>query len=102
MRRRADIGTRAGEAGKVFCVVASEVTPLAGQTAKVTAEIARNVQQAARGTQDVSSKTGDINRAANETGAGSGAMLAASQDLPDQGELLRAEVAAFFSRARSA
>ncbi len=67
-----------------------------------TAEIARNVQQVAQGTQEVSSKITDVSRAAGETGAGSGAMLAAAKDLSAQGELLRTEVAAFFSRAHRA
>ncbi len=43
---------RAGEAGKGFAVVASEVKQLAGQTAKATEEIARQVTEIQRETAD--------------------------------------------------
>ncbi len=42
---------RAGEAGKGFAVVASEVKNLAGQTAKATEEIARNIGEVQAATQ---------------------------------------------------
>ena len=92
------IGGTIGEIREISTAIASAVE----EQSAATAEIARNVQQAAQGTQEVSSKIADVSRAASETGAGSGAMLSAAKTMSAQGELLRNEVAAFFTRARAA
>jgi|GEM_PF-1005095 len=52
---------RAGEAGRGFAVVASEVKSLAGQTAKATEEIARQIEAVEAATGDAVSTIGEIN-----------------------------------------
>lgn len=60
---------RAGEAGRGFAVVASEVKQLAGQTAKATAEIARQVTGIQNSTELAASTIGSIAETMSEVEA---------------------------------
>ncbi|MGH6738949.1 MAG: methyl-accepting chemotaxis protein, partial [Bradyrhizobium sp.] len=67
-----------------------------------TSEIARNVQQAAHGTQQVTSNIVVVQQAATDTGAASGQVLSAAEQLSQQSKDLANEVNRFLSDVRAA
>jgi methyl-accepting chemotaxis protein len=97
---------RAGEAGRGFAVVASEVKTLATQTAKatedVTAQIADGVDSAARSAEHAATNIGDVNRAATDTGAAAARVFASAHLLASEGGKLKAEVEKFLATVRAA
>ncbi|MET0539951.1 MAG: methyl-accepting chemotaxis protein [Xanthobacteraceae bacterium] len=68
---------RAGEAGRGFAVVASEVKALAGQTAKATEDIAAQIAGMQKATTRAIEAIGAIERTIREIGEISGAIAAA-------------------------
>ena len=74
---------RAGEAGKGFAVVASEVKNLANQSSKATEDIAQRIQALKEGMENISS-TMEISREAVSTGRGSIEQTAQTMDLAAQ------------------
>jgi methyl-accepting chemotaxis protein len=67
-----------------------------------TSEIAQNVQEAANGTQQVTSNIVVVQQAANDTGAASGQVLSAAEQLSQQSKDLANEVNRFLSEVRAA
>ena len=65
-------------------------------------EIARNVDNAARSAERVAANIGDVNRAAGETGAASGRVLASAQVLSGEGAELKFAVEKFLATVRAA
>ncbi|MCJ2062328.1 methyl-accepting chemotaxis protein [Methylobacterium sp. J-088] len=72
------------------------------QQGAATSEIVRNVAQAAQGTQAVSEDIADVHKAAGETGAASGQVLSAAQELARYSERLGQEVSTFLAAVRAA
>jgi methyl-accepting chemotaxis protein len=72
--------------------IAAAITGAVEQQQAATQEIARNVQQAAVGTKDVSNNIREVREAAEDTGASAHQVLASSQALSQQSEVLRGEV----------
>jgi methyl-accepting chemotaxis protein len=68
---------RAGEAGRGFAVVAGEVKALAGQTAKATDDIARQIADMQHATERSIAAIGAIERTIRDIGAISGAIASA-------------------------
>ena len=71
---------RAGEAGKGFAVVAQEVKMLAGQTAKATEEIERQISDIRDATRDVFSSVGEIGEAISSMSGFSTAVAGAVEE----------------------
>ncbi|WP_010684974.1 methyl-accepting chemotaxis protein [Methylobacterium mesophilicum] len=71
---------RAGEAGRGFAVVASEVKELAGQTAKATEEVARQIGEIQSWTGDASQAIAAVVSRINEISAVSGGIAAAIEE----------------------
>ncbi len=67
-----------------------------------TQEISRNVMHAAQGTQEVSDNIGGVNLAAQQTGSAATQVLASAGELSRNGEVLKAQVAAFLQEVRAA
>jgi methyl-accepting chemotaxis protein len=67
-----------------------------------TQEIARNVQQAAIGTQEVSSNIVSVTEAAQHTGSAATQLLAGSNDLAKQAEIMRTEVEKYIAGVKTA
>ncbi|HBT44156.1 MAG TPA: hypothetical protein DEB21_19795, partial [Rhodospirillaceae bacterium] len=70
---------RAGEAGKGFAVVASEVKHLAGQTARATEEIAGQVTGIQSASRDAVAAIASIRKVIDELGNMSGTIAAATE-----------------------
>jgi methyl-accepting chemotaxis protein len=87
-----------GEIGQISTTIASAME----QQGVATREIAENVQHAAHGTEQVSSKISLVTRAASDSKAVSGQILDASNELAQQGEVLKYEVEKFLKTVRSA
>ena len=87
---------RAGEAGRGFAVVAGEVKALAGQTAKATDDIAKQIADMQQATDRSIAAIGAIERTIREIGAISGAIASAvtEQGAATQEIARSAEVAA--------
>jgi methyl-accepting chemotaxis protein len=92
------IGEVIGEISGIATSIASAVE----QQGAATAEIARNVQEAARGTQEVASNITGVTQASGETGTAANQMLGAANELSQQAETLRTEVAQFLTTVRAA
>jgi methyl-accepting chemotaxis protein len=75
--------------------IAAAITGAVEQQQGATQEIARNVQQAAVGTKDVSSNIREVREAAEDTGAAAHQVLASSQTLSQQSDMLRDEVESY-------
>ena len=82
--------------------IATTISSAVEEQGVSTQEIARNVQQAAQGTQDVNSNIESVSKAAGETGAASGQVLNAAQEMSRQAEGLRGEVGRFLQEIRTA
>ena len=87
----------------------SEISEIAGVIAAsvdrqgtATQEITRNVREASRGTEDVSANIAGVNGAALETGKSAGEVLDAADQLSQQSETLRSELARFLAEVRAA
>lgn len=72
------------------------------QQTAATGEISRNAQHAATGVQEVADSVGVIRQAGDETGAASGEVKLAADQLVGQAATLRREVEAFLSEVRAA
>ncbi|MCA1940064.1 MAG: cache domain-containing protein [Caenispirillum bisanense] len=71
---------RAGEAGKGFAVVANEVKTLAGQTARATEDIARQIAAVQTATREAVSAIGEISEAIHEVSSVSSTIAAAVEE----------------------
>jgi methyl-accepting chemotaxis protein len=71
---------RAGEAGKGFAVVASEVKQLANQTSKATGEISRQIEAIQQATRDVVGEITRISTTMEEVNGNSSAVAAAIEE----------------------
>ncbi|MCG8652394.1 MAG: methyl-accepting chemotaxis protein, partial [Pirellulales bacterium] len=85
---------RAGEAGKGFAVVASEVKELASQTGKATEQIDRQVQEiqatavnSLQGVEKIAAHLGNITEAATAVAATAGQQGAATSDIASSANL---------------
>lgn len=72
------------------------------QQGSATQEIARNVQEAATGTEEVTRNITGVSQASQETGAASGQVTSAAENLLNQSRLLKNEVDNFVIQIRSA
>jgi uncharacterized protein YoxC len=72
------------------------------QQSATTREIARNTNEAASGAQDVSRNIVDVMEGAGQTGAASGQVVAASQELGRQADTLRSVITDFLATVRAA
>ena len=93
-----DIGSTIGRISEIATAIAVAVE----QQSKTTHEIARNVDHAARSTARVAGNIGDVNRAAGETGAASGRVLASAQVLSSEGSKFKEAVEQFLATVRAA
>jgi methyl-accepting chemotaxis protein len=93
-----DIGSTIGRISEIATAIAGAVE----QQSKTTHEIARNVDHAARSTARVAGNIGDVNRAASETGAASGRVLASAQVLSSEGSKFKQAVEQFLTTVRAA
>jgi methyl-accepting chemotaxis protein len=111
---------RAGEAGRGFAVVASEVKSLASQTARATDEISSHISGMQGATQEsvaaikeiggtigqisdiAASNIVEVNRGATETGSASEDVLHSARTLSSESTRLRAELDRFMSNIRAA
>ncbi|WP_342109938.1 methyl-accepting chemotaxis protein [Methylobacterium sp. SI9] len=82
--------------------VALSVAAAMEEQGAATSEIVRNVSQAAQGTQAVSADIADVHKAAGDTGAASGQVLSAAQELARYSESLGQEVSTFLAAVKAA
>jgi methyl-accepting chemotaxis protein len=87
-----------GKVSETATAIASAVE----EQGAATMEISRNVLQAAQGTQEVSGNIVGVNQAAQQTGAAATQVLASAGELSQNGETLKAQVAAFLREVRAA
>jgi methyl-accepting chemotaxis protein len=87
-----------GQVSETATAIASAVE----QQGAATQEITRNVVQAAKGTQEVSGNIAGVSRAAQQTGAAASQVLVSASELSKNGEVLKAQVAAFLRDIRAA
>ncbi|WP_044558508.1 methyl-accepting chemotaxis protein [Azospirillum sp. B4] len=89
-----------GTIGRISDIVTT-IAAAVEQQGAATNEIASSVAQAAAGTSDVSSTIGQVTRAASETGTMATDVLHAAQDLVNQSDRLRHQVAGFVTKVRA-
>ncbi len=65
-------------------------------------EVSGNIHQAAKGTELVNQNIFEVNKASQEAGGASSQVLASSEELAEQSEMLRAEVDKFIEQVRAA
>ncbi|MEL6064304.1 MULTISPECIES: methyl-accepting chemotaxis protein [unclassified Methylobacterium] len=82
--------------------VALSVAAAMEEQGAATSEIVRNVAQAAQGTQAVSADIADVHKAAGDTGAASGQVLSAAQELARYSASLGQEVSTFLAAVKAA
>ena len=82
--------------------IAAAIAAAVEEQGAATQEIARNVQEAAKGTGEVSSNIDGISKAVAETGAASGQVLSATQELSEQATRMTDEIDKFLADIRSA
>jgi methyl-accepting chemotaxis protein len=82
--------------------IATTIASAVEEQAAATREITRNTQEAARGTGEVSKNISGVNQTAQETGTAASEVLAASNQLGQQAEILRGEVDKFLASIRAA
>ncbi len=82
--------------------ISTTIAAAVEEQSAATQEIARNVQQAASGTQEVTDNIAGVTQATGEASAAAGQVLTASQEISQQGETLREEVAKFLRQVRAA
>jgi len=87
-----------GRVSEISTAIASAVE----EQGAATQEIARNVQQAAVGTQEVSSNIVSVTEAATHTGSAATQLLAGSNDLAKQAEVMRGEVEKYIAGIKAA
>ncbi|MES1152404.1 MAG: methyl-accepting chemotaxis protein, partial [Dongia sp.] len=87
-----------GRVSEISTAIASAVE----EQGAATQEIARNVQQAAVGTQEVSSNIVSVTEAAQHTGSAATQLLAGSNDLAKQAEVMRGEVEKYIAGIKAA
>jgi methyl-accepting chemotaxis protein len=92
------ISTTIGTINSIATTIAAAVE----EQGAATAEIARNVQEAARGTTEISTNIVGVNQAASETGMAAAQVLEAARELGSQSETLKAQVAGFLVKIRTA
>jgi methyl-accepting chemotaxis protein len=93
-----EIGATIGRISEIAMVIATAVE----QQSATTGEIARNVDNAARSAAQVATNIGDVNRAAGETGAASGRVLASAKVLASEGTRFKHAVEGFLATVRAA
>ncbi|MCH9049465.1 MAG: HAMP domain-containing protein [Proteobacteria bacterium] len=82
--------------------IATAIASAVEEQGAATQEIARNVQEAAKGTGEVSNNMEGISKAAAETGAASGQVLSATQELSQQATQMSDEIDKFLQTIRAA
>jgi len=87
-----------GKVSETTTAIASAVE----EQGAATQEISRNVTQAAQGTQEVSGNIVGVSQAAQQTGTAAVQVLASAGELSQNGEALKAQVAAFLQEVRAA
>ncbi len=93
-----NVGGTIGEINRIAMIIASAIE----EQGTATQEIARNVQEAARGVQDVAANIAGVNRAAEDTGGAAAQVTDATAELGRHADALRAQVATFLGKIRSA
>ncbi|MBT3536895.1 MAG: HAMP domain-containing protein [Rhodospirillaceae bacterium] len=82
--------------------IATTIAAAVEEQSAATQEISRNVDQAAQGTQEVSSNIATISQATSDTGAAASQVLAASGNLAEQANTLKATVEKFLLDVKAA
>ena len=85
-----------------FREIAMAIAAAVEEQSATTSEIARNVENAARSSARVADNIGDVNRAASETGAASGRVLASAKVLSGEGAGIKVAVEKFLATVRAA
>jgi len=101
----------AGDAVKAIKGIGNTIERINGITGSIAAaveeqgaatqEISRNVQEAAVGTQDVSSNIQGVAQSVNETGQVASMVRSSAEQLNQESDRLKEEVAKFISRVRA-
>ncbi len=93
-----NIGLTIGEINEITTAIAAAVE----EQGAATREIARNIQHAAGGTCEVSSNIVGVSQASAEAGSAASNVLAASDELRREADILRGEIDAFLANIRAA